>query len=131
MPETARSERTTQKRVIHLFTDRTRADSLAYRYLGEWSRRENNRAIELGLLQDNLAARSYSPAHVAAALQKLETATDATPGAHAPHTVIARRRSRRGNPEVLRFAPIPPAMPLRPAESRYSERSAPAAYMGG
>lgn len=28
----------------------------------------------------------------------------ATPGAHAPHTVIARRRSRRGNPEVLRFA---------------------------
>ena len=104
MPETARSERTTQKRVIHLFTDRTRADSLAYRYLGEWSRRENNRAIELGLLQDNLAARSYSPAHVAAALQKLETATDATPGAHAPHTVIARRRSRRGNPEVLRFA---------------------------
>jgi hypothetical protein len=28
----------------------------------------------------------------------------ATPGARAPRTVIARRRSRRGNPEVLRFA---------------------------
>ena len=31
MPETSRSERTTQNRVIELFTDGTRADSLAYR----------------------------------------------------------------------------------------------------
>ena len=37
-------------------------------------------------------------------LPGLRPGAAATPGARAPRTVIARRRSRRGNPEVLRFA---------------------------
>ncbi len=78
MPDQPRAERRTQNRVVALFTDTKRAGNLGHRHLGDGSKRPNTSCIETDILGDNLRARGYSPAHVSAAIRKLEVAADPT-----------------------------------------------------
>ena len=64
-------ERATQNRVIALFRD-----ELGYRYLGDWTDRDDNSNIEEGLLTAHLRRRGYAPAQINVALYKLRTEAD-------------------------------------------------------
>lgn len=63
-------ERATQNRVIKLFADR-----LGYRYLGDWSKRDNNANVEEELLADFLTGCGYDKALITPAIHKLKTAS--------------------------------------------------------
>ena len=64
-------ERATQNRVIALFRD-----ELKYRYLGDWTDRDDNSNIEEGLLSAWLTKSGYAPAQISIALHKLRTEAD-------------------------------------------------------
>jgi type I restriction enzyme R subunit len=71
MSTVGRPERETQDRVIALFRD-----ELCYRYLGDWSDRDDNSNLEESLLREHLAGRGYGRAQINAALHKLRTEAD-------------------------------------------------------
>jgi type I restriction enzyme R subunit len=71
MTTIGQSERATQNRVIALFRD-----ELGYRYLGNWSDREDNSNVEDALLSDWLIRSGYSPTQVSRALYQLRVEAD-------------------------------------------------------
>ena len=75
-PDRARAERTTQNRVVKLFTDTSRADCLGYDDLGDWGARDNNRNIESDLLSSNLKKRGYTDVQISAAVRQLQAAIE-------------------------------------------------------
>ena len=76
--ETARprAERTTQNRVVKLFTSAVEAGGLGYAYLGEWGKREGNRNIEPEYLKASLKRRGYTDVQISDALRQLHAAAE-------------------------------------------------------
>ena len=64
-------ERATQNRVVALFRD-----ELKYRYLGDWTYRDDNSNIETHLLTPFLTRSGYSPAQINRAITTLHTEAD-------------------------------------------------------
>ncbi|MCZ8112332.1 MAG: type I restriction endonuclease subunit R [Rubrivivax sp.] len=73
-----RPERVTQNRVVKCIATPPAAGGLGYANLGEWSKRDGNRCVEVEHLRANLTKRGYSDAHISQAVQKLMAAADAT-----------------------------------------------------
>jgi type I restriction enzyme R subunit len=71
MPDVGIAERETQDRIIRLFRD-----ELTYRYLGNWTDRDNNSNIETYLLTPFLVRRGYTPAQINMAITTLQTEAD-------------------------------------------------------
>jgi len=71
MTTIGQSERATQDRVIALFRD-----ELHYRYLDDWTDRDNNSNLEEGLLTAFLAKSGYTPAQISKAIHTLRTEAD-------------------------------------------------------
>jgi type I restriction enzyme R subunit len=71
MNDIGKPERVTQNRVIKLFVD-----ELHYRYLSDWTDRDNNSNVEEGLLSAWLTKRGYTPVQINAALYRLRTEAD-------------------------------------------------------
>ena len=68
MSDVSKPERETQNRVIRLFHD-----ELGYKYLGDWTDRDNNTNIEEDHLTTYLTRAKYTPAQISNALYKLRT----------------------------------------------------------
>ncbi|MDT7043477.1 HsdR family type I site-specific deoxyribonuclease [Candidatus Nitronereus thalassa] len=71
MNDVGQPERATQNRVIALFRE-----ELGYRYLGDWTDRDDNSNIEEGLLTDYLTKSGYTPAQISKAIYDLRTEAD-------------------------------------------------------
>jgi type I restriction enzyme, R subunit len=71
MSDIGQPERATQNRVIALFRD-----ELGYRSLDDWTDRDGNSNVEVGLLSEWLAKSGTTPAQISAALHKLRTEAD-------------------------------------------------------
>src|SRR5215831_2707135 len=65
------NERATQNRVIALFRE-----ELGYRYLGNWTDRDSNNNIEVGLLTAYLTKSGYTPAQISRAIYALRIEAD-------------------------------------------------------
>lgn len=71
MSTVGRPERATQNRIIVLFRD-----ELGYRYLGDWTDRDDNSNIEEKLLSTYLTKTGYTQAQISRALYLLKTEAD-------------------------------------------------------
>jgi type I restriction enzyme R subunit len=71
MSSVGQPERATQSRVLALFRNK-----LGYRYLGDWTDRDDNSNIEEGLLSAWLTKSGYTATQISAAVYKLRTEAD-------------------------------------------------------
>ncbi len=93
MSSVGQKEKKTQQRVLKLFRD-----TLAYRYLGNWEERENNRNLEPELLRAWLKQQGHSDALVGKVLYELNSL--ATRGKYRNVVFLGNLRVWGAKPEV-------------------------------